>query len=155
MFLKIEIMPKKKKVLEYYYYDACALEGEKAFAEIINKRIPSAILSHLSLGEAYGSCLSKSKEKSDSFLNLINRIKSYIKIVGNDNINGEFDSVINEIPRLSITDAIHVATAIKYGCKNIRTLDSDLFKADKKKISKLGTKYNIPIFSISSISSKK
>ena len=114
------------------------------------KRIPNAILSHLSLGEAYGVSLLKGKKKLECFIELIDRISDYIKIVGNDNINKEFEAVNDEIPRLSITDAIHIATAIKYKCKSIRILDRDFKGINKKKILKLGTKYNIPIFSISS-----
>lgn len=148
-------MSKKKKAPEYYYYDACTLEGEETFSEIINKRIPNAVLSHLSLGEAYGVSLSKGKKKSECFVELIDRISDYIKIVGNDNINKEFEAVNDEVPRLSITDAIHIATAIKYKCKSIRTLDRDFKGIDRKKILRLGNKFNISTFSISAISSKK
>ena len=153
--LKAKVMSKKKKSLEYYYYDACALEGEEALSEIINKRIPNAILSHLSLGEAYGVSLSKGKEKSECFIELIDRISNYIKIVGNDNIDNVFEVVRDEIPRLSITDAIHVATAIKYKCRTLRTLDKDLKGKDGKKILQLGNRFNISTFSISSIPLKK
>jgi len=155
VFLKIKVMLKKKKVLEYYYYDACALEGERAFDEIINKRLPNAILSHLSLGEAYGTCLSKGEEKSKSFIDLIDKISSYIKIVGNDNIDNVFEVVRNEVPRLSITDAIHFATAIKYKCKNLRTSDGDLKRINRKKVLLVSNKFNISTFSISSIPSRK
>ncbi|MCK4501002.1 PIN domain-containing protein [Candidatus Babeliales bacterium] len=155
MFLKIKIMPKKKKVLEYYYYDACALEGERAFDEIINKKIPNAILSHLSLGEAYGVCLTKGEEKSKSFIELIDKINSYIKIVSNDNIDNIFEVVRDEVPRLSITDAIHFATAIKYKCKNLRTLDGDLKGINREKVLLVSNKFNVSAFSISSIPSRK
>ncbi len=117
---------KNKKVLEKWYYDACTLEGEISYYKIINRKYPKeAIISHLSLGEAYGNCFSKGKDEASAFINLIEALRDYIKIVGNDSIDDILEKIKAQIPRLTMTDAIHLATALTNGCKIFVTTDSD------------------------------
>lgn len=145
-------MAKKKKHTLRWYYDSCALEESvQIVGEIINKKNPKeVIISHLTLGEALGNSLKKGEEVQDSFIKLIKTIRSYIKVVGNDNVEKILDDAYHFF-RLSLTDAIHVATAIKHKCTVLRTSDRDLYGIDKSKIARLGKKYGIENFSISKI----
>lgn len=149
---------------EKWYYDACALDsGLETYSEIINKNHPiKPIVSHLSLGEAYGNCHGriKSKEASEAFIDLINRLKALNKlnIVGNDGINDIFDEIRNDIPHLSITDLMHLATAIKNKCNIFRTIDDDfinLSDINKKKIKEIAEKSYTPNFVIRRVGRKK
>ena len=47
---------------EKWYYDACALEHESVWVTVIEKTHQKRIIiSHLSIGEAYGNALSKDR----------------------------------------------------------------------------------------------
>lgn len=133
-----------------YYYDACALESSsEIYKEIVNGRANDHIVSHLSLGEAYGSCLYKGTEQSEGFIGLITSIKSYIKIVGNDVPEDLLTDIKNDISSLSATDTIHVATAIREGCSVLKTTDNDLLGGGiPKKCNDLGKKYSISNFTV-------
>jgi predicted nucleic acid-binding protein len=139
-----------------WYYDACALETNlNTYAEIINRRRPQAIVSHLALGEAYGNHLAKGEDFANAFIGLIKslqkRLNISLTIVGNDDIDVIFDDVRDSIPRLGITDAMHLATAIKCGCCNFRTIDNDFIGMSKAKSKAVAAKYGINDFSISSM----
>lgn len=145
--------PDCKKVNERFYYDACTLDyDKKTFDEIINKNKKfniKSLVSHLSLGEAYGNCKRKGLNVENSFTDLVAKLGNYLTVVCNDGIEKEFKKVKEMFPTLSITDAIHVATAIKYECSVLRTTDRDLFGLPSKKVTQLGTHFSIPNFSIS------
>ncbi len=135
------------------------LRGTSNFFEIINGRHSiKPVLSHLSLGEAFGNCFLKGKEKAGAFIGLIEKLRDYISIIENDGIDNQFEEVKNQVPALSalsITDAIHVATALKNGCSVLRTFDRDLYGIAKCKVRNLGNKFDIPEFSISKMNSEK
>lgn len=147
---------KGKKLRVRWYYDACALEGEGTIYEIVNtRRYPKeSVLSHLSLGEAYGNCFLGGKEKSEAFIELIEKLRRHITIIKNDGIDNQFEEVKAKIPALSITDAIHLATALKNDCSLIRTIDRDLYGIEKNKVHDLGKKFGIEEFSISNMGNK-
>jgi hypothetical protein len=127
-------MPSKKKdeIVEKWYYDANSLDdGKGVYGEILNKHPKKTIISHLAIGEAYGNCLGDGKEKSEAFIRLMDSLmkikdRKIIQIVGNDGINVQLDKVREKMDRLSITDAIHLATALKHGCCMFKTSDRDL-----------------------------
>jgi predicted nucleic acid-binding protein len=148
-------MIKKKKRREgpKWYCDACVLEKDIIFKEITNNTPKKPIISHLALGEAYGNCLKKGIRKANSFIEFINLLKKekYLNTIGNDNIEKVFNEIMNndEI-RMSITDAMHLATAIKNKCCIFKTTDKNDFKGtNKKKIKEIAKKYDIDDFSIS------
>ena len=135
---------------ERWYYDACTLDEKNIYYEIVNKR-PSkeAIISHLSLGEAYSNCHLKKKDPLGTINSLSQfieelRLGNYIRIVGNDNLEKELDYVLEICSRLSTTDAIHLATAIREKCGVFVSIDSDLLGLPQKKLTKLAKKFNMP-----------
>ncbi len=132
---------------EKWYYDACTLDHDKiTYAEIVNKNYPKdAFISHLALGEAYGNCCEKGKEAADAFIGLINKLKDHIHIIGNDGIDTIFKEVRDHFTRLSITDAMHLATAITHNCKIFRTIDPDFCGISKKDMRSLAKKLNTTI----------
>lgn len=144
---------------ERWYYDACALdEGKNTYAEIINKNFPkTALISYLSLGEAYGNCYKKSKTKAEALLELIEKLRNYIEIVDNDGIEDIFEEIQDEFDtnRLSITDSIHLATAIFHKCDILRTADRDLYGLDPRKILKLSENFDLKRFKITKIGIKR
>jgi len=134
----------KESLKEKWYYDACVLDDRDVYSDIINKRPPKdSYISHLALGEAFGNCLLKSEEAATAFFELISKLQGYINIVGNDNIDHIFKS-INEDPsiRLSITDAIHLATAFKYECIVFVTADKgDFINMSHKTVQNIASKF--------------
>ena len=127
---------KKHEIAVKWYYDANALDSGKGFyREIINSRPKETLISHLAIGEAYGNCLGKGKEEAMAFTELMDKIRGLfgkynIKIIGNDDIEKQLDIVRGKIKRISITDAVHLATALKYKCCMFRTSDRDLYGQD-------------------------
>lgn len=142
---------------EVWYYDACALDSSKnTYAEIINKNNKHlSVVSHLSLGEAYGNSHLKSKEVVASFVGLIDKLSDYLTIVSNDGIDNIFHQIRDKFSRLSITDAMHVATAIANGCVILRTTDRDLTGMDKKKLSDIAKDFHLDRFSVTEVQEKK
>ncbi len=139
---------------EGWYYDACALDyGKAIYGEIINKRNPiRRVVSHLSLGEAYGNCRFKGPEQESAFLQLMRIAGKRMEIVGHDDgVETIFNSVREKFPRLSFTDAMHLATAIKNRCCVFRTADGD-FDLEPAEIRDFVRKdFNIPNFKINKI----
>lgn len=137
------------------YYDACALEGEGVIREIINHgNANQVIISHLALGEAYGNCLIKNEDIKNAFIKLVNDLLSFVKIVGNDGAESYLSDTQEIIGRISITDAMHIATALHHRCEVIRTRDRDFCGLDNSKLKELGEKYSIPNFAVSEIDNK-
>lgn len=136
-----------------WYYDACVLdESKNTYYEIINKNPKfsiTSITSHLGLGEAYGNCRKKGEEQAEAFISLINKLGNRLDIVGNDDIEKELIRILEVFPALSITDAIHLATAIRCKCEILRTIDPDLHRLPHKKVRKLAEEFGCPGFAIS------
>jgi predicted nucleic acid-binding protein len=122
-----------------YYYDAGALHDEdvkELFQEMINldRKSITPMMSHLSMGEALGNvCYKKGREQAEAFAALIYDIQKFVKIVGNDKIDEELEVVSSEFSGIGVTDAVHLATAIKYACEVFRTSDDNLSKRITKK----------------------
>jgi len=129
-----------------WYYDACVLD-ELWFSDIMNegtnRHCPKMIvLSHLALGEAFGNIYNKKKpEALLAFTDFINSLKkaAHVSVVGNDDDNypSLFDQIRGDVSELSITDAIHVATAIKEECCNIISNDRDINGLSDFKLKKI------------------
>ncbi len=151
-------MRREKKVKEKWYYDACTLDDDiDIYDEIINKNKQfhrGSLVSHLSLGEAYGNCHNKDELMADAFIDLIKSLGDRIQIIGNDSIEKQFKKVKSKFTKLSITDAMHLATALKHLCSVFRTIDPDLYKLPHKKVAELGTECGMPRFCVSKIGTK-
>jgi predicted nucleic acid-binding protein len=153
-------MPKAKvkKYSQKWYYDACALDYDlDVYGEMTSKNNPKQIvLSHLALGEAYGNCYLDGEEKARLFIQLLERLreifnKHQMLIVRNENIYKQFGKVREHFEVLDIADAMHIATALKHKCNNIRTIDSDLAGLQKLKVRQLGEEFEIDNFVITKI----
>ena len=114
---------------ECWYYDACALNATASVKEITNGKMVS-ILSHLAVGEAVSNEYRKGLERGRTFVEILELMTeaANMKYVGHDEgaVTRYFYDVRDEFPALSLTDAIHVATAIKHKCKVLKTSDGDL-----------------------------
>ncbi|HLC85540.1 MAG TPA: type II toxin-antitoxin system VapC family toxin [Candidatus Nanoarchaeia archaeon] len=134
---------------ELWYYDACALELMFVIYEIQNES-SRACISHLGLGEAFGNCHLDDKQndrlrttrpydpkKMSAFVDLIDSLTGFIKIVGNDGIEEVLKDVKEKFPSLGLTDAIHLATAIKHRCQRFRTTDSDFKSVEQNKLNEI------------------
>lgn len=144
----------KKASFQYIYYDACALDSDKyLYSEIISTRGFRGIASHLSLGEAYGNCFTKTKRARESFAVLIEKLveNKFLSIVGNDSVDAVLKLVRETFPALSVTDAVHLATALKKGCSVFKTGDRDFCGLNKHAVNELGKKYSIEAFRIENI----
>ena len=139
-----------------WYYDACTLDVAfyKTFIRDLTGKhsCRKGVISHLALGEAYGNVFEKGKEEAKAFLNLIESLRKYIEIVGND-VDDDLIRTIQGIvsSRVAITDIIHIATAIEKNCCNIFSIDSDLADmptAKKMRIRKKAEEFGIDDFSI-------
>lgn len=145
-------MSKKEKQTQRCYYDACTLDGSKqTFREILNKDdANNCIISHLALGEAYGNSVQKGDRIADEFLKLVRQLKPYIKIVNHDGIETILGELLQQTDmRVEAADAMHIATAIKYNCEVLRTLDYGMYNMSSSKINAFAGRHGLSIFSIS------
>jgi predicted nucleic acid-binding protein len=140
-----------EKARQKHYFDACTLEsGTGVYGLILNKLHPNdVIVSHLSLGEAYGNSLLGGEDKTNAFVGLIQTFQKYIKVVDHDGI----DHIIKDIwdcekIKLKMADAIHLATAIKNGCSVFHTSDGDFCNGSSDGFREVAKKYNIDDFQI-------
>ena len=126
--------PKKSKRKEYLttnkhkiYFDACALETKYIYENFYSnyKHGQRFFVSHLSLGEALGNC--KNPEQRQYFLDLFNNLidNFELKVIETDNCDKIFYNLRNRFNRLSITDALHLATAISNKFNEFYTRDGD------------------------------
>lgn len=141
-----------------WYYDACTLDASLiTHREILDNRKNHkirAVTSHLGIGEAYSKCRLKGNEQLMAFAELVNLLKNHLDAPGNDGIEEELNFIRVECPRLSITDAIHFATALHLNCSNLRTTDPDLYSIGRKTVQKIAKKFNCKNFSITQIEFK-
>ncbi len=152
-------MTKEKDDSDYkkWYYDACSLDSNKdVYVEIesnIKKHNTKAIISHLSLGEAFANCHRKGKEQLYAFIDLISNLKDsdLIKVVGNDHTIKELKDIFEVFDGLHAADALHLATAIYNNCEILRTTDNDLLKLPKKKVLEIAKKYGCHSFCITNM----
>ncbi len=144
---------KKNRGRERWYYDSCALDYDKEiYGEMTSKKNPIVpVVSHLSLGEAYGNCHRKGRPQEEAFLSLMRIVGSKIEIVGNDVADKILNEVRTTFPRLSITDSVHLATAIIAKCSIFRTMDDD-FDLDAGEVAKLAANHSVPNFKIRKLS---
>ena len=148
-------MNKKKKV-QKWYYDACALDDDKdTYKEVFRgkKKGIVAVASNLSIGEAYGnSYKKKGQEAAEAFIDLIgrlNKIKAF-EIVNHTGIDKKFKQV-RSATRLSITDAMHLATAMSNECCNLITADSDLYDLPKESLKDISKECGVGYCSVTKI----
>jgi len=144
-----------------WYFDACALEEKKrlgSLATACSKGGAIVVVSHLSLGEAYGSCVKKDNndisrggegERLRTFNSLIQELcnAEYLCVVSNEDID-EILEKTRDYFKLSITDAMHLATALKHHCQIVKTTDRDLSGLNASKLKQLGSLFNNPHFQI-------
>ena len=133
-----------------WYYDACTLDKSKSeYAEMFNSKYKiQPVISHLAFGEAFANSYIKGKENLDAFVLLMEKLRPFIKVVQNDGYRGILENIKESFPSLSNTDAMHLATALENGCVCIKTIDPDFCGLNRKKLSELGAKYDIPDFFI-------
>ncbi|TRZ80564.1 PIN domain-containing protein [bacterium] len=141
---------KKKGVEGRWYYDACVLRaGRKTIDEIRGKsRRKKILISYLTLGEAYGSCCNEDKAVEEAFRELFREIRELITIVNNDIPYKLFEGIREECKRIGVADTVHLATAIKNNCENLRTADRDIYGLTKETIQKLRNKFDVPKFTV-------
>jgi predicted nucleic acid-binding protein len=121
------------------YLDACVLD-ESLLREVVykaDKRNSTVTVSHLALGEAFGTAISKhGREKSDALIELISDFieEGKARVVGHDRAKKLFDR-LSEHVRLDFADSIHVGTALHCRCDRFVTTDPDILerRADIKR----------------------
>lgn len=140
-----------KTPTEKWYYDACTLDPNLGtFGEIVNKRA-IAYTSNLALGESFANSLRKDPESLESFIDLIKKLRETgieIKIVGNDETEGIISQIKELCSRLSLTDSMHLATALREGCCVFRTIDPDFDDVTKDMQKQLANQHGMSTFSI-------
>jgi len=153
-------MPKKEPS-EKWYYDACTLDDKlNTYAEIINYGHKS-YTSHLAIGEACANCLLKAGktrdyELLDLFIDLLKKLRNLgvLEIVGNDGVDVLLSKINEILPAFSITDSIHLATALREQCCIFRTTDKDFIGLTNTISKQLSYASGIAKFNISFMSSK-
>ena len=121
------------------YYDA-NMFIRKCVGEIVNNNSSKGVASitgHLALGEAFGTARRKGQEELESLLGVIEHLGSYLRVVSHDGINDHLALVLEIFPRLAMSDAIHLATALSNDCEILRSSDGDLYGLDKHKLERL------------------
>ncbi|MFA6601435.1 MAG: PIN domain-containing protein [Candidatus Paceibacterota bacterium] len=146
---------------EKWYYDACTLDHRLAtYGEIINKGHKS-YTSHLAVGEACSSCLlkagdTKNYEILDFFVDLLKKLRNIeqLEIVSNDHVESILRKISEIVPVLSITDSLHLATALREQCCVFRTIDNDFNGLTKSVCEELAHENGMSRFAVSSMSPK-
>ena len=146
-----------------WYYDACALESTReVIREIANLREKYntiALTSPLAIGEAYGACLRKARDKEtpeilEGFLELIKMLydQNLLYVVGHDAAMEPYKKLLEmkkeiDNQRLQVGDILHVATAIAFHCQHLITTDQDLLGFLPKKFSEVANHFGCTSFS--------
>lgn len=135
---------------EYWYYDSCTLDKSKSdYGEMFNRTPPiKPVISFLSIGEAFGNSYLKGEYQLDAFVDLMKALKPFIKVVENDGSTNTLTRVREVFTALSITDALHIATAIENNCVCVRTTDRDLYGLSKEGLKELCEEFNLPSFTV-------
>ena len=149
------------KTIEKWYFDACVLDEKKIFSQIYHKGKAICIISHLSLGEAFSNfiiklnsvnCIKNKENQITAFVDFINKLqKEYsFQIVGHDEISNQLEKLNNNFinvkkdgTRLSISDAIHLATAGAYNCCKIYSSDRDLTNLSSNKLKRISETFEL------------
>lgn len=140
----------KQDAQESWYYDACTLSSLDTIDEIINKK-HNSVISHLAVGESIANEYRKDIESGQTTVQLFEQLVSLgkISIVGHDDVVKPFNAVRSEFTSLSITDALHLATAIKHKCTVLQSADSDFCNeprpAEIKKFVKDSYTFNMKV----------
>ncbi len=145
---------------EKWYYDACTLDHKlTTYGEIINDEHIS-ITSNLAIGEGCANCLLKwnnikGYDVLDSFIDLLKKLRDQdlLKIVGNNDIESILARNKESVPRLSVTDSIHLATALREKCCIFRTIDNDFDELTKNIEKRIANENGMPKFAVSKMSS--
>jgi len=137
-----------------YYYDACALEeGREYYREFLDRQNPHiCVVGFLSLGEAYGNAHRKGASALEAFTKLMGSIGDKIRVVGHQDIKSILEDTLQEFPALELTDAIHLATAIREKCSILRTADRDLFGLHSGRVATLAKRHGCSQFAITRVS---
>ena len=154
------MMPKKEPS-EKWYYDACTLDDRlNTYAEMINSEHKS-YTSHLAIGEACANCLLKAGKTRDYellnlFIDLLKKLRNLgvLEVVGNDGVEVLLSKIKEILPAFSVTDSIHLATALREQCCIFRTIDNDFIGLSKTISKQLSYESGIANFNISMMSSK-
>jgi predicted nucleic acid-binding protein len=126
-----------------WYYDACTLDKKtNIYHEIINRTEKRSIISHLAIGEAYGSCRVKGADQASAFIELIRSLDAHIEVVGNDIKRRGVDiaTIKDAFPKLTLSDLVHLATAIDLGCSIMKTSDCHLYDLPVQEVKELSEK---------------
>jgi|AntRauTorcE11897_2_1112592.scaffolds.fasta_scaffold22911_1 predicted nucleic acid-binding protein len=141
----------KQDAQESRYYDACTLSSVSVISEIVNQK-HNSVISHLAVGESIAN--EYSKHGIDAGQNAVRLFEQLvglgkINIVGHDDVAKPFNAVRSEFTSLSITDALHLATAIKHQCTVFQSADSDFCNeprpAEIKKFVKDSYTFNMKV----------
>ncbi|MCK5476558.1 MAG: PIN domain-containing protein [Candidatus Aenigmarchaeota archaeon] len=142
-----------------WYYDACALDKKVDIYNKIyscKKRNTISLTSALSIGEAYKNCYYKGNDQVNDFVSLINKMSSKygLEIVSNKDIDKQFTKIREKFDHLSITDAIHFATAIRHECEILVSIDNDFTGLNKKDVEGVAKELGLKKFSILDLNKK-
>ncbi len=149
---------RKKGSYQKWYYDSCTIENTSTYEKILKQKAfgNESIISHLGVGEAFANIFrKKGSEAVSDFVNLYSRmVKTGLKVVGNDDIDVILRNVSEMFPNLSVTDAIHLATSIKWKCNLFITSDHHFDDLKKGEVRKLGKKFGISSLKIKKVDYK-
>ena len=117
----------KQAKRECWYYDACTLSSVDIIGEIVNQN-HNSVISHLAIGESianeyYKNGVEAGRATVELFEKLVDLGK--IKIVGHDDVIKPYDAVRERFSIFSVTDTLHLATAIKHRCTVLKSADGD------------------------------
>lgn len=133
------------------YLDACVLDLKEQARHFLNSQNSAKIVtSHLAIGEAVANTgIKKGVEASKILLEFLieNVNQGKLSFVQHDDKLSAKDELLEEIneefPRLSLTDSIHLATAVKNKCNKLISIDGDFTGIERRKLAKFGAKHEI------------
>lgn len=138
-----------------WYYDACVLDANKRVYTEISKNLEEknicAVTGHLGLGEAHTNVLhKKGREEATALIDLLHNLNEagHFFLVNHDDITEILQQIRTKFNNLSLSDAIHLATAIYNKCEVLRTKDRDLWGIPHDKIKLFAKQYDINNFEI-------
>ena len=147
----------KKRLCEHttWYLDANALTSGSAMAICVNAKQHNALglVTHLALGEALGNVIDKhGMDKADLLFDLVQRLRADGKIHFHsfDSFASILDEVRKDFDRLSLTDAVHLSSAIGFKCAKFMTSDTHFSKQNvpRDALKSLCERFAAPVLSI-------